>query len=579
MLLNGFSGRIKRFSQKITGKLSGFFSKPADEDMIIGAVLKQKGLITEKQLEKALTYQKNKLFELGTVIPLGKVIVELGFAKENELVDVINQHYNISIHSLSDNIKEIVTKIRGTLTEDVKAPRFPIWFQLAVTVLLLLVISIGSLSYLVLERQREKLYDQTVKVGIVSLNFFANNASVPLLEDDILSLNKLLKNAKGVDGHLYAFIIDNEKVIKAHTDQEKIGTEFVKFYGVDEVTEKGNVSYFNYFSKTRTHILNVSCPIVFQSKHLGEVHVGLSIDFINSQFLEERSFLAVSMLIIIFSGMGLSILFGLRFSRPISKLVKATREIAKGNYDYKVSFNRNDEFDNLSEAFNQMGDELSRQVMMKKSFGKYVGSEVLNMIMDNPETQWLKGRRNEATILFADIRNFTAYSEVNEPEDVVEKLNEYFEIATRVILRHGGYIDKFIGDAVLGVFGVPVFHKNHTERSINAAIEMQDEFLRASENGNALLSQVGIGIKTGVVVAGNIGSQAKMEYTVIGDTVNIASRLNGLAESGEIIIGMGDQNPAELPVEMEKLPPQRIKGRKDPVDVYRLVDIKKRSIA
>jgi len=579
LLLNRFAGTIKKISKKFTGMIAGLFSKRSGEDMIIGEVLKQCGLITEKQLEKALTYQKDLLFDFGTVLPIGKVIVELGFAKETEIVDVINQHYNISIQSLSDNIKDLITKIRGTLAEDVKAPRFPIWFQLSVTILLVLMISIGSLSYVVLERQREKLYEQTVKVGVVSLNFFANNASVSLLEGDILSLNKLLKNAKGVDGHLYAFIIDNQKIIKAHTDQEKIETQFKKFYNVDTVSKKGDVTYFNYLSKKRNHVLNVSRPIEFQSKHLGEVHVGLSIDFINNQFYEERSFLAFSMLIIIFSGMGVAVLFGLRFSRPISKLVRATREIAKGNYDYKVYLKRNDEFDSLADAFNQMGEELSRQNMMKKSFGKYVGSEVLNMIMDNPETQWLRGRKNEATILFADIRNFTAYSETKEPEDVVEKLNEYFEIATRVILRHGGYIDKFIGDAVLGVFGVPVYHKNHIERAVNAAIEMQEEFLRASEKGNPLLARVGIGIKSGVVLAGNIGSQAKIEYTVIGDTVNIASRLNGIAKAGEIIIGISGKNCIDLPVEFEKLPPQKIKGRKDLVEVYRLLGNEQRSIA
>ncbi len=579
MLFNVFGKTMTKILKKTIEKIAGFFPKQSGQDMIFGAVLKQRGIITEIQLRRALEYQKEKLFEFGTALPVGKAIVELGFAKEAELVDVINKHYNLSIQSLSDNIKDLITKIRGTLAENVETPRFPIWFQLAVTIIIVLVTSIGSLSYLVLERQREKLYGQTVKVGIVSLNFFANNASVSLLEDDILSLNKLLKNAKGVDGHLYAFIIDNNKVIKAHTDQEKIGTSFIKFSNIDKVSKKGDVTYFNYISKQRNHVLNVSRPIVFQSKQLGEVHVGLSLEFINSQFIEERTFLAFSMFIIIFIGMGVAVFFGLRFSRPISKLVKATREIAKGNYDYKVSLKRNDEFGTLSDAFNQMGNELSRQTMMKKTFGKYVGSEVLNMIMDKPEAQWLKGRKNEATILFADIRDFTAYSEVKEPEDVVEELNEYFEIATRVILRHGGYIDKFIGDAVLGVFGVPVHHKNHAEKCINAAIEMQEEFLKASGNGNALLAKVGIGIKTGIVVAGNIGSQAKMEYTVIGDTVNIASRLNGIAKAGEIIIGLNNKSEFHLPVDLEKLPPQKIKGRKNSVEVFKLVGKKKRSIA
>ncbi len=556
--------------KKKTGMLRLMSSRTSDEDMVIGAVLKKRGIITDNQLQTALDNQKKNLFDFGTAVPLGKIIVELGYASEDELVEVIKNHYNISIHSLSDNIKELVTRVRDTLTEDVKKPRFPIWFQLAVTIMVVLAVSVGMLSYIVLERQRDKLYNQTVKVGVVSLNFFANNSSVPLIEDDILSLNTILKNAKGVDGHLYAFIIDNNKIIKAHTDQEKIGSQFIKFYNVDKVSKKGEVTYFNYVQANRKHVLNVSRSIVFQGKHLGEVHVGLSIDFIRKQFIEERAFLAFAMLIIIFLGMIVAVGFGVRFSLPITKLVKATKEIAKGNYEYKVYIKRDDEIGALSSAFNQMGEELARQTMMKKSFGKYVGSEVLNMIMNNPETQWLKGRRNHATILFADIRDFTAYSETKEPEQIVEKLNEYFEIATRVILRHGGYTDKFIGDAVLGVFGVPVYHKNHLERCLNAAIEMQQEFLQASKNGSDLLARVGIAINSGIVVAGNIGSQAKMEYTVIGDAVNIASRLNGLAKAGEIILGNCRLEDLQMNFDYESLAPQKIKGRKDPVKIYRI---------
>ena len=547
--------------------------------MVIGAVLKKRGIITDSQLQTALECQKKKLFEFGTAVPIGKIIVELGYAKEEELVTVINNHYNLSIQSLSDNIKELVTRVRETLTEDVKAPRFPIWFQLAVTIMLVLAISVGTLSYIVLERQREKLYNQTVKVGIVSLNFFANNSSVPLIEDDILSLNTLLKNARGIDGHLYAFIIDNNKIIKAHTDQEKIGSRFIKFYNVDNVSKNGEVTYFNYVLGNNKHVLNVSRAIVFQDKQLGEVHVGLSIDFIRKQFIEERAFLAFAILLIIFFGMIVAVFFGFRFSMPITKLVKATKEIARGNYDYKVCINRDDELGTLSIAFNQMAEELERQTLMKKSFGKYVGSEVLNMIMNNPETQWLKGRRNHATVLFADIRDFTAYSETKEPEEIVEKLNEYFEIATRVILRHGGYTDKFIGDAVLGVFGVPVYNKNHLERCVNAATEMQEEFLRASKNGNHFLARVGIAINSGIVVAGNIGSQSKMEYTVIGDTVNIASRLNGLAKAGEIIVGNCSLDDLNTCANYDVLPPQIIKGRKDPVNVYKIKNSVNRRIA
>jgi adenylate cyclase len=252
----------------------------------------------------------------------------------------------------------------------------------------------------------------------------------------------------------------------------------------------------------------------------------------------------------------------------------ATQEIGVGNYRHKIVLARNDELGNLATAFNRMGSELWKNSLMQKSFGKYVGSEVLDMIMADPESAWLKGRKNEATIVFTDIRGFTSYSEANEPEIIVERLNEYFEIATRSIQDHGGYVDKFIGDAVLGVFGVPIYHQDHVERAVKASIDMQEKFQQEKENGKDILQSVGIGINTGIVVSGNIGSANKMEYTVIGDSVNVASRLNGLAKSGEIIISKSVYDHLSDLIDVEVLSLQYIKGKSEPVETFKVLGTK-----
>ena len=209
--------------------------------------------------------------------------------------------------------------------------------------------------------------------------------------------------------------------------------------------------------------------------------------------------------------------------------------------------------------------------LIQKSFGKYVGFEVLDMIASDPERVWLKGHRNEATVFFADIRGFTHYSDIKEPEEVVEELNEYFEIATKAIIQFGGYVDKFIGDAVLGVFGVPVYRQDHNERAVRAAIYLQHKLGKAGSGGNELLGSIGIGIDSGIIVSGNIGSQVKMEYTVIGDCVNVASRLNALAGPGEIIISGTVRENLSGVVTVEELPPQEIKGKSKPVKIYKVL--------
>jgi len=472
-------------------------------------------------------------------------------------------------------MKNFVNRVRETMVEDIPSPRIPIWLQLSLTTMLVLALSIGSLSFIIMERQKDNLRDHIIKLGTVSLNYLASNAKAPLLTDDNLALNTLVTNVSSVDGHYYAFIVNNEGIIKAHTDRNKIDKPFKHFGSAQKIARQGDVTYFNYTLPNGDRILNLSKPIIFQNKKLGEVNVGLSADFIQNLFINEQEFLTYATLNIIFLGMLVAIFISLRFSKPLSTLVGATAQIARGNYGFKVKLKRNDELGTLADAFNRMGTELFRQSMMKESFGKYVGPEVLNMILESPENTWLKGRKDTASILFADIRGFTGYSETTEPEEVVNGLNDFFAIASRVIMDHGGYIDKFIGDSVMAVFGVPVNHQNHHKRCVQAAISMQQELLRAARNGNSLLNSIGIGIASGVVVAGNIGSPLKMEYTVIGDCVNVASYLCDLAGSTEIIIDGYTEEKLEESVEVTSLVPQKIKGRKGIVRTYRVLGFKK----
>lgn len=453
--------------------------------------------------------------------------------------------------------------------------RIPIRIQLSIAITTIIWLTILILSFVILARQRDHLYLQTVQTGKVSLNYFANNANIPLLNDDILRLNRLIKEATSVKGLLYAIIVDRKQVIKAHTDHTKIGKTLLAFENMEEVKKDENVTYFNYTLPSGTHVLNLSRPVTFKDKELGAVHVGVSIDFIKNLIHRETIFILILSLLIILLGISIAILLGIFFTRPIAKLVLATQEIGKGNFQYRINLIRRDEFGDLATAFNFMAQELWKKLLIQKSFGRYVSPEILDMILSQPEDSWLKGTRSEATILFTDIRGFTAFSETREPEKIVEDLNEYFGIATELILEYGGYVDKFVGDAVLGVFGVPIYYADHAERAVKAAVAMQKKFQqRASDNGNPLLSRTGIGINTGVVVSGNLGSQVKMEYTVIGDSVNVASRINNLAGPGEIMISKSIYEETKNVILAKPLPPQKLRGRSELVEVFQVLDLK-----
>ena len=565
--MNLLSDRLK----KIFFWVRRSVGESSNKEMIIGQVLRRRNIVTEDQLQTALNVQKDKLIRRGQAVRLGHIIVELGYASEEKVVQAINQHYQLSVSSLSDNIKERINKMRGTFTDRLPSPRVPIWLQLSITTIIVVFLTTLILSSVMLNRQKELLRMQTVEKGTVSLEYFAENARIPLIHDNTLQLNTLIKNTLDVEGLLYAAIVDTGKKIKAHTKPSMIGKNFININPVEKVRGNSAVTYFEDVLSDGKRVLNLTQPITFKDKQLGEVHVGVSIDFIEQSIQREQVSIILITLAILCVGIAAALLLGHRFSRPISKLLLATEEISRGNYHYKVNLERRDELGNLAKAFNHMGEELWKNALMQKSFGKYVGTEVLDMIAADPERVWLRGHRNEATVFFADIRGFTHYLDTAEPEVVVGQLNEYFEIATKVIIQFGGFVDKFIGDAILGVFGVPAYRQDHVERAVRASIYLQHKLKRKDIGSNKLLGAVGIGIDTGVIVSGNIGSQVKMEYTVIGDCVNVASRLNGLAGPGEIIISNSVYAKLDHMVAVEALPPQEIKGKPGLIDVFRVL--------
>ncbi len=544
-----------------------------DLDAFLGNILVKGDIISKDALSHALKVQK-EMFEKGRPLHLGLILVKLGYASESTVVTAINQHFDLSVNSLTENIAHKIQDRRGIKEGLFPRPRIPIWMQLSMAMTIVILLTVTALSWVTINQQKEQLYTQTVRLGTVSLNYFANNARIPLLEDNVLGLNSLIREATDVEGIRYAIIINAQGRVMAHSDHDRLGETFQGFNTGQVRYQEKVATYFRYIAESGENLLNMSRKITFKEQELGEVHVGVSLDFIRGLVAERTLSIAAVGAVVLFFSILIAVGLGFHFSRPVKALAEATKEISQGNYRHRVTLHRNDELGSLAVAFNRMSRQLWKTSLMQKTFGKYVGADVLDMIMANPEIEWLKGHRREVTILLTDIRGFTAFSEGREPEEIVERLNEYLEIATATILHFGGYVDKFIGDAVLGVFGVPVYHKDHVERGVRASLEIQRALSEAARQGdNPLLTSVGIGVNTGVAVAGNIGSQVKMEYTVIGDTVNLASRINGLARAGETILSQTVLDYLGDRLAVEPLPPQKLKGKTGAVTLYKLQGI------
>ncbi len=210
---------------------------------------------------------------------------------------------------------------------------------------------------------------------------------------------------------------------------------------------------------------------------------------------------------------------------------------------------------------------------LKATFGRYVSPQVLDHILAHPELLHLGGERRDLTILFSDIRGFTSISEAAEPEEVVEMLNEYLTRMVEILLRHGGTLDKFIGDAVMGFWNAPAADPDHARHSVECAVEMIEETARIRERrqteGKTGI-RIGIGINTGEAVVGNIGSEQVLSYTVIGDAVNLASRLEGKNKDygTEIIVSEFTLARIEGLFQTVYLDEVKVKGKEKPVRIF-----------
>lgn len=209
---------------------------------------------------------------------------------------------------------------------------------------------------------------------------------------------------------------------------------------------------------------------------------------------------------------------------------------------------------------------------VEEFFSKYVSPKIVNELVKQ-EKLGTGGRRKIATIIFTDVRGFTSFSESTTPEDVVASLNEHFNVIASIALKHDGTILKYIGDAAMIAFNVPIEQEDFRHKAILSAIDIQkgiEEMNRRREAEGKRRIEIGIGMATGPLVEGNIGSEHYMDYTVIGDTVNLASRLNGVAAAGEIVVceetakGLKDLK-AEGPLTTQ------VKGKKKEVTYYKVI--------
>ncbi len=262
-------------------------------------------------------------------------------------------------------------------------------------------------------------------------------------------------------------------------------------------------------------------------------------------------------------------------SRPIDALQLATEAIARSEFDHRVRVSSHDEFERLADAFNGMAQGLQERERIRGAMNKVVSKEIADELLKGEIK--LGGESRQATVLFSDIRGFTSLAEGMNPEALLDLLNAYFTRASACVDRHHGIIDKYIGDAVMALFGVPVSRPQSALDAVFAARDMISALEKFNLEFTGLagrLIRIGIGINTGLVVAGNVGSDQRLNYTVLGDEVNLASRLEGLTAKYGVSVIVSESTidaigPSES-IKFRRLDRVQVKGKKQGVQIYDL---------
>ena len=414
--------------------------------------------------------------------------------------------------------------------------RVPIAIKLALAITLLIVGGMATLGIIILENQKTVLSNQIQSMGSAIASQFAISASEMVLSDDSLGLQTLVANLVDKQQIVGAIVLsDSLKVLASSGNTPEI-SQLNK-----QLKDPQEALTFDLQANAGEDPTMVcfSSPIRFKQLIAGQVVVTFSKQFMLQSLQRSRFVIVMITAVMTLIAIFLAFVMSRHLSRPIHNLVDASKAIGKGNYQYRLNERRNDEIGELAIAFNQMAHGLLQKTQVESAFSRYVSSNVAKQVLENLDEVELGGKHVRASVLFADIVGFTSISEKMPPNEIANLLNEYFSCISKIAQYHGGHIDKFMGDCAMVVFGVPDFAHDHSYNAVACAVMIQKAVaeLNARRMKKGLIPvHFKIGINTGTMIAGNLGSSDRMEYTVIGDPVNLASRLASIAQSDQIIV-------------------------------------------
>jgi class 3 adenylate cyclase len=344
--------------------------------------------------------------------------------------------------------------------------------------------------------------------------------------------------------------------------------------------EDGVARYTEIYTNARGTWITAVAPILDRA---GRPAAVVNVDYPVEIYLDRLQELRRT--IFLASGLGavgtllLGFLVARRLTRPIRALTQGVMRVAAGNLSDAVPVRSKDEVGQLTRAFNQMLEGLRQRDFIRSAFGRYVSPEVAQALLESPEGLRFGGEKRIVTVLMSDLRGYTRFAERGEPTMVMEVLNGFLGRMTDIIIEHGGTINEFIGDAIFAVFGAPVEHLDHAERAAACALAMQHAMADINRN-HATTGQpqfeMGIGLNTGEAVVGNIGSEQRAKYAVVGSAVNVAARVEGATVGGQVFITEATHGQIAQLAEVAEPILLDAKGLSEPLKLYELRSLRGR---
>ena len=418
----------------------------------------------------------------------------------------------------------------------------PIAVKLSLLFALLIAVGMIGLGSVVGSQQAGQLSEQIDKFGTTLVQRMAETSREPLLANDTLNMELIvntLSDDNNIDG---AAIFSDEHKLVVHAGL--IPEEDLLPQVVSNTQNTPTQLYWQQHDPQlgERAIVSFITPIVFHDITAGYVLLSFDHSVMTKARRDTITTVFGVTLLVLVAAIAASFYLGRRLTRPIDQLLAASTAFSEGKFEYRILDKRNDEIGVLMQSLNAMGEGLLRKEQVEQVFSRYVSPQVAKQAindLDNMEVTQLGGSHVEASVVFADIVGFTSMSEEMSPQDVSGLLNLYFSNIAEAVRFCRGHIDKYMGDCAMIVFGVPEEYEEHPFKAVACSwmiIQLVDVMNRQRIRNGEPAVEFRIGVNSGTMLAGNMGSADRMEYTVVGDAVNLASRLSHAGEPGQVII-------------------------------------------